>query len=195
MDDAEYGALYDILNGDKTFKDWPKNQESSLRQRVYKKWKSRQYEMKEVHDPMAGNTVQRIVHTNTGSIVIKKSELSSIVHSYFDESKGDGALKLSKTIRHRYSGLSRNFIQKNLKVMKETQKIRPLFQNKAPLRPIKAGQVHERHQVDLVNMQSMPVTVGGVTYKYIMSVIDIFSRFVFLRPLKSKESAEVAENL
>ena len=44
-------------------------------------------------------------------------------------------------------------------------------------------------------MQSMPVTVGGVTYKYIMSVIDTFSRFVFLRPLKSKESAEVAENL
>ena len=172
MDDAEYGALYDILNGDKTFKDWSKNQENSLRQRVYKKWKSRQYKMKEVHDPMAGNTVQRIVHTNTGSIVIKKSELSSIVHSYFDESKGDGALKLSRTIQHRYSGLLRNFIQKNLNVMKETQKIRPLFQNKAPLRPIKAGQVHERHQVDLVNnMQSMPVTVGGVTYKYIMSVM------------------------
>ena len=28
-----------------------------------------------------------------------------------------------------------------------------------------------------------------------MSVIDTFSRFVFLRPLQSKESAEVAENL
>ena len=195
LDDAEYGALFGILNGDKTFKDWPKNQDSSLRQRVYKKWKSGQYEMKDVHDPMAGNTVQRIVHTNTGSIVIKKSELSSIVHSYYDESKGDGALKLSKSIRHRYSGLSQNFIQKNLNVMKETQKIRPLFQNKAPLRPIKAGKVQERHQVDLVNMQSMPVTVGGITYKYIMSVIDIFSRFVFLRPLQSKESAEVAENL
>ena len=79
--------------------------------------------------------------------------------------------------------------------MKETQKIRPLFQNKALLRPIKAGKVQERHRVDLVNMQSMPVTVGGITYKYIMSVIDIFSRFVFLRPLQSKESAEVAENL
>ena len=66
----------------------------SLGQRVYKKWKSGQYEMKEVHDPMAGNTVQRIVHTNIGSIVIKKSELSSIVHSYYDQSKGDRALKL-----------------------------------------------------------------------------------------------------
>ena len=79
--------------------------------------------------------------------------------------------------------------------MNETQKIRPLFENKVPLRPIKAGKVEERHQVALVGMQSMPVTVGGITYKYIMSVIDIFSRFVFLRPLQSKESAEVAENL
>ena len=28
-----------------------------------------------------------------------------------------------------------------------------------------------------------------------MSIIDIFSRFLFFRPLQSKESAEVAENL
>ena len=73
--------------------------------------------------------------------------------------------------------------------MKEPAKIRPLFQNKAPLQPIKATKVH------LVNEMSMPVTVDEVTYKYIMSVIGIFSRFVFRRPLKSKESAEVAENL
>ena len=41
----------------------------------------------------------------------------------------------------------------------------------------------------------MPATIDGNTYKYIMSVIDIFSRFVFLRPLQTKESAEVAEHL
>ena len=88
LDDAEHGALFGILNEDKSFKDWPKNQDSSLRQKVYKKWKSGQYdhEMKEVHDPMAGNTAQRFVHTDTGSVVIKKSELSSIVHSYYYES-------------------------------------------------------------------------------------------------------------
>ena len=31
-------------------------------------------------------------------------------------------------------------------------------------------------------------------YKYIMSVIDIFSRFLFLRPLQTKETSEVAEH-
>jgi len=36
--------------------------------------------MKDVYDFMGGNTVQPIMHT--GSIVVKKSELSIIVHSY-----------------------------------------------------------------------------------------------------------------
>ena len=44
-------------------------------------------------------------------------------------------------------------------------------------------------------MASIPVTIDGETFKYIMSVRDIFSRFVFLRPLQTKESAEVAEHL
>ena len=63
--------------------------------------------------------------------------------------------------------------------MKDPQRITPLFKNKAPLRPIKASKVQERHQVDLVSMQAMPVSLDGVTYKYIMSLIDIFSRFFF----------------
>ena len=88
---------------------------------------------------------------------------------------------------HHYSGLSRNAIQKKLNVMKQHQKLRPLFQNKAPLRPIKVCRMQERHQVDLVSMASMSATIDGDTYKYIMSVIDIFSRFVFLRPSQSKE--------
>ena len=79
--------------------------------------------------------------------------------------------------------------------MKKPQKLRPLFENKVPLRPIKACRVQERHQVDLVSMASLPATIDGDTYKYIMFVIDIFSTFVFLRPLQTKESNEVAKNL
>ena len=79
--------------------------------------------------------------------------------------------------------------------MKQQQKVRPLFQNKVPLRPIRASKVRERHQGDLVSMASMPATIDGDTYKYIMSVIDIFSRFLFLRPLQTKETNEVAEHL
>ena len=125
-------------------------------------------------------------------MVARKSEIAQIVDRAYQETKGEGASKLKV---HYYSGLSRNAIQKKLNVMKKPQKLRPLFQNKAPLRPIKACRVQERHQVDLVSMASMPATIDGDTYKYIMSVIDIFSRFVLLRPLQTKESSEVAENL
>ena len=43
-------------------------------------------------------------------------------------------------------------------------------------------------------MVSLPGNIDG-TYKYMMSVIDIFSSFLFLRPLQTKESSEVAEHL
>lgn len=162
---------------------------------MYKKWKSGQYQLCDVHDPMVGSKVLRIMHTVTNCIVMRKSGLSSIVKGFYDESKGDGSHKLVNHIRHIYSGVSHKQMQKNSNAMKEPRKICPLFQNKAPLRPIKAAKVQVSYQVDLVNMMSMPVTVDEVTYKYIMSVIDIFSRFVFLRPLKSKESGEVTENL
>ena len=76
---------------------------------------------------------------------------------------------------HIYRGLSRRIIQHGLNSMKQQQNVTPLIQNKAPLRPIRASKVQERHQVDLVSMVSMLATIDGDTYKYIMSVIDIFS--------------------
>ena len=104
--------------------------------------------------------------------------------------KGEGAKKLSKQMPQIYGELSRRIIQQSLNSMKQQQKVRPLFQNKAPLRPIRASKLQERHQVDLVSMVSMPATIDGDTYKYIMSVTDIFSRFLFLRPLQTKETCE-----
>ena len=73
--------------------------------------------------------------------------------------------------------------------MKQQQKFRPLFQNKAPLRPIRASKVQERHQVDLVSMVSMPATIDGDTYKYMMLLtfsVDFFSYALFKqkRPVK-----------
>ena len=144
---------------------------------------------------MVGGISKRIVHKPSNSIVVEKMEVSKIVNCVYQETNGDGAAKLKIHASHQYSGISRKIIQANLNSMKHNQKVRPPFQNKAPLRPSKACKVQERHQVDLVSMASMPATIDGDTYKYIMSVIDIFSRFVFLCPLLTKESAEVAEHL
>ena len=42
-------------------------------------------------------------------------------------------------------------------------------------------------------MASMPATIDGDTYKYIMCVIDIFSRLPFSLLLETKEKSEVEE--
>ena len=124
--------------------------------------------------------------------MVKKSDVSQLVDGAYYETKSEGTKKLSKQMSQIYHGLLRRVIQHSLNSLKQQQKIRPLFQNKAPLRPIRTSKVQERHQVDLVSMVSM---LDGDTYKYIMSVIDIFSRFLFLRPLQTKETREVAEHL
>ena len=194
MDD-DYDALYSILTGEKSLQDWPKQGDKGLRQRVYRKLRSDIYAVEEIHDPTVGELKKRIVEKATNCIVLKKSEVSQVVDRAYCQTKGEGAVKLSKQMSQIYCGLSRRIIQRNLNSMKQQQKVRPLFQNKAPLRPIRASKVQERHQVDLVSMVSMPATIDGDTYKYIMSVIDIFSRFLFLRPLQTKETSEVAELL
>ena len=117
------------------------------------------YELKDDHDPMVGGTSKVIIHKVSNSIVDKKSEASKIVNCIYQETKGDGTAKLKIQASHQYSGISRRIIQANLNSMKKNQKAQPLFQNKAPLRPIKPCKVQERHQVDLVSMASMPATI------------------------------------
>ena len=55
--------------------------------------------------------------------------------------------------------------------------------------------VQERNQIDLVNMSSIAITIDDKTYKYILSVIDILSRYLHLRPLESKDSYGIAQAL
>ena len=141
IDDDVYDALLLVLSGAIRFQDWPKTDDPSLRQRVYRKWKSGFYEIRDVHDPMAGKICQRIVHKASNCIVVKKSEVSKIVDCAYQETKGDGAVKLKIHTSYQCTGISRRIIQANLNSMKQNQKVRPLFQNKAPLRPIKASKV------------------------------------------------------
>jgi IS30 family transposase len=49
--------------------------------------------------------------------------------------------------------------------------------------------VDQQWQADLVEMQKY--ANKNIDYKYILTVIDVFSRFAFAHPLKSKRGMEV----
>ena len=56
----------------------------------------------------------------------------------------------------------------------------PIFGNKEPSRPIIEHQAMIRVQIGVVVMENKPSTSSnGITYYYILSVLDVFSRFLF----------------
>lgn len=52
-----------------------------------------------------------------------------------------------------------------------------------------------RHQIDLIDMVKNAVKWKGKVYKYILTVQDIFSRYLWLRPLERKTSMHIAREL
>lgn len=53
-----------------------------------------------------------------------------------------------------------------------------------------------RHQIDLIDMgQKGAVEFNGLSYRYVLSVMDVFSRFVWLRPINEKMSKNIADEL
>ena len=56
-------------------------------------------------------------------------------------------------------------------------------------KPIRSNEFQSRYQVDLIDMQSE----ADGEYKWIVNLQDHFTKFVHLRPLKTKTGKEVAE--
>ena len=153
-----------------------------------------------VFDPLNGREKERVCYMPTCDrtkklILLRHSEVDRVINLYYELCKWDGARKLYKTITQVYCGLSERKIQSTLNRSTKRQELKPSFTNKPPLKPVQASNVWKQVQADLVSMEHMPCTVGETTYKHVLSVIDVFSRFLILRPVASKSAAEVADIL
>ena len=91
-----------------------------------------------------------------------------------------------------YRGLSLCIIQRNLNSMKEKQKVRPLFQNKVPLRSVTESKVQERHQEDLVTMASMPATIHDDTISTLCLLLTFSVDFLSHSLLKQRRQVSFA---
>ena len=114
---------------------------------------------------------------------------------FYSRSKGDGARKLKKRIDEVFTGISEHDIQQYINSSRRNQEIKALFDNKPPLKPVTASKVWERIQIDLMSMEDIPIVHEGKKYQWILSIIDVFSRYLVLRSLHSKDTAVVAVEL
>ena len=152
-----------------------------------------QLKSKRLYDPYLGKKVWRIVRND--KIVIPSEEINKCVKWFHHQTKGDCARKLAYQIRKTYHGIGKNTIQLWLNRDVEHSRRAPLFNNKAPLKPVKSNAINERHQLDLVDMSHATDMHDGVEFKYILSILDVFSRRLWLRALSDKKAKTVAREV
>ena len=102
LSDDVYDKLLDVLRKPDLLSDWPKSKDSKLRQKVYKRFRSGRYEKKQVQDPADGKRKEKIDESSTGKIILKKSEVESLLKSYYKSTKGIGARKFKKNMENIY---------------------------------------------------------------------------------------------
>ena len=170
---------------------------SSSEKKVYHFLKKGTFTFSCIYDPVYSRENDRIVtrEKEATMIVPRKGEVDDIISFFYNAFKGEGARKLFPRIRRHCTGISIKRIQKLLNSNEEYFKSNPIFSNKPPLTPVFSKSVQGCNQIDLADMRSMAVSTNGTQYNYVLSVLDVFSRYLWLRPLSGKNSAEVLKNL
>ena len=131
-----------------------------------------------------------------GKKIVRDGHLSTFVNIALTSTKGSGTRKLNIHLQSATVGVSRANIQCILDRCEMYQLLKIRFtNNRVNIRPIRAKRVHDRHQVDLIDVSKWPVQHHGKTFRYILLVIDVFSRYLWLRQLPSKDSSMVAREL
>ena len=124
------------------------------------------------------------------------SEINDVASFFYSRYKGENSFKLLARIRQYYVGISKHKIQSFINKNCEQCLHNPIFSNRENLKPVIATKPKERCQIDLVIFEKNPSeNEHGNVYKYVLSCLKVFSRYVFLRRMKSKSTIEVANLL
>ena len=139
-----------------------------------------------IYDPVYSRETDRIVtrEKEETKIVPRKDEVDDIISFFYNAFKGEGARKLFPRIRRHYTGISIKRIQKWLNSNEDHFKTNLIFSSKPHLTPVISKSVQGCNQINLVDMRTMAVLTNGTQYSYVLSVLDVFSRYLWLQPSK-----------
>ena len=118
--------------------------------------------------------------------MLKKSDVQRIVSKTFDDTKAAGVKKIRLRAAYSFSGLSKQNIQGITNNEAKYRKFNTKFMNKTVPSPVRTENVFSHLQIDLVNMRNQLIEYENKVYQYILSIMDVFSRFHWLIPLERK---------
>uniref|UniRef100_A0A7M5XDJ8 Integrase catalytic domain-containing protein n=1 Tax=Clytia hemisphaerica TaxID=252671 RepID=A0A7M5XDJ8_9CNID len=196
IEDKDYELLVKIIQNDG--RNMVRGRERTNQdRRVARLYLSGNYDIERTYDPIKEDDGEMLVFRSDGRslIVPKISDVETIISFFHKKYKGENALKLEKRIAKLYTGISRHRIQNWINNDREHCSKNPVFANKDLLQPVQAEMPMEVIQIDLVDFTNFKSKSNGKTYSYVLAMLDVFSRFLVLRPLIKKEAKEIAPHI
>jgi len=122
---------------------------------------------------------------------VKCNEMFEILHMAHINCGHGGRNRMEHSIKQKYKNITRDIILLYLQLCEICNKKHAHPKKGLVIKPILSKTFNSRAQVDLIDMQS---NKDG-DFKFILVYQDHFTKFVSLRPLKTKTASEVAYNL
>ena len=122
-------------------------------------------------------------------------EVHKVVDKTLDACRSAGVKKLRVRAAKSFAGLSENKILEIINKHVKYRKFNFTFLNKAISRPRRISSVMEQVQIDVKNLSNQRVEYERKVYRYVLSVMDVFSGFHWLSSLLRKFRHHVVEQL
>lgn len=135
---------------------------------------------------------QRFIDDN-GRIYVPEEDKKLLIQPYIDNVKYTGSVKkLYATLKQLYGNISMNDIKKARLLNDNIQVLRQSKQKKY-IKPIIVNGVNKVCQIDLIDMQKLSRDNSGA--RYILTAMDIFSKYADAIPLHDKTVKNVIEGM
>ena len=120
-----------------------------------------------------------------------KTKIESKLSKHYFDPKKPGSFSGARSLK-KYTSANENDVKNFLSKQWTYTLHKPVRQKFIRRRYVTSG-MNRQWQADLVDMSGFSKENGG--YKYLLTVIDIFSRYAYARPLKTKTGMEVSTAL
>jgi hypothetical protein len=140
----------------------------------------------------------KLVYSPLNLIVVpddKRNDVLKKIYEDITQGPAQGIDLFYARVRDKYLNIRRSDVSTFLKSQKVYQITKS--QNHTINKPIMSSSPNERYGIDCINMVSYASANGGIDRgtKFILTVVDYFSRKVWLRPLKSQTAINVRNAL
>jgi hypothetical protein len=163
--------------------------EKKLNKKVYN-WK-KQYELKTI---IINDELHYILHKKAGKRIVHDEEVFDIIADYHEQNGHKKARSMWNCLKDTYSNISESICHLFVETCPICQQVpakKP--QHKGAKNPIRSNHFRDRIQADLIDYRSDPKDDhNNVTMKWLLVVKDHYTKFTYLRAIRSKQGEVVA---